>query len=202
MSSLSAALFYAAFSAILLGNVLFLTGVWHYSVLRAGLALTPGPIAPAIFAPFAGKVAQRIGPGLVGGAGALFFGVGSLLGLPSSASSPRTGPVSSPPCASAAAASVPRCPPSPSPPHPPCHPTKIATGIGAQSIFRQIGATLRVATFAATVIDDYYNNARWFMIAAALALAVIRHERPNPSAARPTVPTPAAVADPIRPEQV
>ena len=33
----------AGFYAYTLCNVLFLTGVWRYSVLRAGLALTPGP---------------------------------------------------------------------------------------------------------------------------------------------------------------
>ena len=34
--------FSAAFYALLLANVLFLTGVWHYAVLTAGLAVTPG----------------------------------------------------------------------------------------------------------------------------------------------------------------
>ena len=86
-------------------------------------------------------------------------------------------------------------------------PNKLATGIGAQTMFRQIGATLGVATFVAilgtptagTVIDAY-NNTRWFMIAAAaaaaLALALIR--RPRPSAAPPpqgAVAAPAAAAD-------
>jgi NTE family protein len=32
------------FFAYTLGNVLFLTGVWHYSILQAGLALAPEPI--------------------------------------------------------------------------------------------------------------------------------------------------------------
>ncbi|HXY43851.1 MAG TPA: MFS transporter, partial [Acidimicrobiales bacterium] len=35
------------FFAMLLGNILFLTGVWHYSILRAGLAVTPGPLVVA-----------------------------------------------------------------------------------------------------------------------------------------------------------
>ena len=39
----AATLLYAmGFFAMLLGNILFLTGVWHYSILRAGLAVTPG----------------------------------------------------------------------------------------------------------------------------------------------------------------
>ena len=40
----AATLLYAmGFFAMLLGNILFLTSVWHYSILRAGLAVTPGP---------------------------------------------------------------------------------------------------------------------------------------------------------------
>ena len=35
------------FFAMLLGNILFLTGVWHYSILHAGLAVTPGPLVVA-----------------------------------------------------------------------------------------------------------------------------------------------------------
>ena len=37
----------SAFYALLLGNVLFLTGPWHYSVLKAGFAVTPGPLMAA-----------------------------------------------------------------------------------------------------------------------------------------------------------
>ena len=33
-----------AFFATILGNILFLTSVWDYSVLTAGLATVPGPL--------------------------------------------------------------------------------------------------------------------------------------------------------------
>ncbi|MGH9095059.1 MAG: DHA2 family efflux MFS transporter permease subunit, partial [Acidimicrobiales bacterium] len=58
------------FFALLLGNILFLTAVWHYSILRAGLAVAPGPLVVALVAGFAGKLAQRIGfrPVLLSGA--------------------------------------------------------------------------------------------------------------------------------------
>jgi EmrB/QacA subfamily drug resistance transporter len=71
-----ATLVYATgFFAMLLGNILFLTGVWHYSIMRAGLAVTPGPLVVALVAGPAGRLASRIGfrPLLVVGAG-LFAG--------------------------------------------------------------------------------------------------------------------------------
>jgi MFS family permease len=49
------------FFALLLGSVLFLTGVWHYSVLKAGLALTPAPLVVAVISGPAGRTAARIG---------------------------------------------------------------------------------------------------------------------------------------------
>jgi len=50
-----------AFFAVLLGNILFLTEVWHYSITRAGLAVTPGPLVVAVVSGFAGRTAARIG---------------------------------------------------------------------------------------------------------------------------------------------
>jgi len=49
------------FFAMLLGNILFLTSVWHYSVLRAGLSVTPGPLVVAVVSGPAGKLAGRYG---------------------------------------------------------------------------------------------------------------------------------------------
>jgi len=53
--------FAIGFSAMFLGNVLFLTGVWHYSILRAGMAISVGPLIVAVTAPLFGKLAGRIG---------------------------------------------------------------------------------------------------------------------------------------------
>jgi EmrB/QacA subfamily drug resistance transporter len=66
----AATLIYAmGFFSMLLGNILFLTGVWHYSILRAGLAVTPGPLVVAAVSGPAGKMAARRGfrPVLVAG---------------------------------------------------------------------------------------------------------------------------------------
>jgi EmrB/QacA subfamily drug resistance transporter len=74
----AATLVYAAgFFAILLGNILFLTEVWHYSIMRAGLSVTPGPLVVAAIAGPAGKLASRIGfrPVIMAGGACLAAGL-------------------------------------------------------------------------------------------------------------------------------
>ena len=51
----------SGFFAMLLGNVLFLTSVWEYSTLRAGLAVTPAPILAALLAAPSGRFASAHG---------------------------------------------------------------------------------------------------------------------------------------------
>ena len=72
-------MFGIGFFALLLCNVLFLTTVWHYSVLGAGAALTPGPISAAAMAPLAGRLADRFGQRAIAVPGTLLFALGSLL---------------------------------------------------------------------------------------------------------------------------
>lgn len=67
-----------AFFGMLLGNVLFLRGVWGYSTLQAGLAITPGPLIVAGLSKTTGKLAQRIGPRPVLLTGAASFALGEL----------------------------------------------------------------------------------------------------------------------------
>ena len=66
------------FFAMLLANVLFLTSVWGYSTLRAGLAITPGPLVVAALSGYTGKLARRVGyrPVLVAGGVVFAAGVG------------------------------------------------------------------------------------------------------------------------------
>ena len=64
-------LYYAGFGAFVLNSVEFLTGVWHYSAVLAGLAIGPGPL---MVLPFARLVAPRLaarlgGPGRVAAIG-------------------------------------------------------------------------------------------------------------------------------------
>jgi EmrB/QacA subfamily drug resistance transporter len=85
-ANLATLLYAMGFFAMLLGNILFLTSVWHYTILRAGLAVTPGPIVVAAVSSLAGKLAARYGfrPVLIAGfltfvAGLLYYA--SVVGL-------------------------------------------------------------------------------------------------------------------------
>jgi EmrB/QacA subfamily drug resistance transporter len=75
-ANLATFVYAAGFFAMLLGNILFLTGVWHYSIMRAGLAVTPGPLVVAVVAGPAGKLAARIGFRPVLAVGAACFASG------------------------------------------------------------------------------------------------------------------------------
>jgi hypothetical protein len=76
-------LYYAGFGAFVLSAVEFLTGVWHYSAVDAGLAIAPGPL---MVLPFARVVAPRLavflgGAGRVAVIGCLVNGLAQLLWL-------------------------------------------------------------------------------------------------------------------------
>ena len=76
-------LYYAGFGAFVLNSVEFLTGEWHYSAVRAGLAIGPGPL---MVLPFARLVAPRLaarlgGPGRVAVIGCLVNAASILLWL-------------------------------------------------------------------------------------------------------------------------
>ncbi len=68
----------AGFYGYTLVNVLFLTGVWHYSELEAGLALTPGPLVTAAVAGPASRLVLRVGHRPVLVAGGLVWGTAVL----------------------------------------------------------------------------------------------------------------------------
>jgi len=72
-------LFAIAFFSQILGNILFLTSVWGYSVLSAGLAVVPGPLMTTLFAVPAGRLADRYGHRAVIVPGVLFYVAGMLI---------------------------------------------------------------------------------------------------------------------------
>ncbi len=58
--------FFGGFGALVLGGVLFLTGVWHESVLRAGFMIAPGPLLAGLTAFPGGLLGARFGHRVVG----------------------------------------------------------------------------------------------------------------------------------------
>jgi EmrB/QacA subfamily drug resistance transporter len=188
LANLGAFLFFAGFSAMLLAGVLFLTGVWGYSVLEAGLMLVPGPFFAALFSFPAGKLGDRFGQRAVGVPGALLFALGTAWWVwqvgPERAYAAEILPgmivtgigvgLTIPSLSSAAAASL--------PPH------RFATGIAVFGMSRQIGAALGVAILIAIVgtpaageaVDAFADG--WTFIAltsvgAALAAAALGRVR-------------------------
>jgi hypothetical protein len=187
-----ALLFFMAFGAMLLSSVLFLTGVWHESVLRAGLQIAPGPAMAALFAVPAGLLAARVGERVTGALGALLFAVGGALWVT------RIGPTPDyaadflpgmliggagvglviPSLTSAATSSLP--------------PERFATGSAVLSMSRQIGVALGVAVLVSIVgtpapgeavdaFQDGYVFITAIALVAAVAIAAIGRVGPQPA---------------------
>ncbi|MBA3540829.1 MAG: MFS transporter, partial [Deltaproteobacteria bacterium] len=82
-------LFAIGFAAMFLGNVLFLTQVWGYSIMRAGLVMSVGPFVVATTAPLFGRLAGRIGQRALAIPGGLVWASGGLLLLATATSEPH-----------------------------------------------------------------------------------------------------------------
>ncbi len=210
MANTSALVFSVAFAAMLLSSILFLTEVWHYSTLRAGFGVSPGPILAATFSFQSGRWANRVGQRRLIAFGCVLFAAGMAwrytLGVePHYLTEFLPGMIISgigvgfvlPSVASAAAASLP--------------PARFATGSAVVTMARQIGFVLGVAILVAVLgtpspggVIDAFDNAWTFMIITALIAAaagwgigeVQQGQVATPAAAR------APVAEPVRVDAV
>ena len=79
LANLATFFFAIAFTAMFFTFVFFLTLRWHYSLLQAGLAITPGPLTVIPVAIAAGRIADRHGHRGVLAAGGLVFALGGVL---------------------------------------------------------------------------------------------------------------------------
>lgn len=180
LATAASLLFSAAFAAMLLGVVLFMTGVWGDSALRAGLALAPGPLMAATFAAMSGRFANRLTPSADGGAqggqrwlataGLALFALGCAwwslrLGsehayaaemLPGLLVSGTGVGLTLPSLATAAAASLP--------------PARFATGSAVFTMSRQIGYVLGVAILVGLLGDGATFQAAWIFMAVTATL--------------------------------
>jgi len=151
VANLATLVYAMGFFAMFLGAALFLTSVWHYSSIRAGLAIAPGPSVAAMVGAMAGRIADRRGqrvlivPGQLLLAASLLWlivrinGTPTFLGLwlPAWMLAGAGVGLSLPALSSAAVASLP--------------PSRFATGGGINNTARQIGAALGVALLIAIV---------------------------------------------------
>ncbi|MFF4648600.1 MFS transporter [Streptomyces sp. NPDC001380] len=78
-SNATALAFTAAFAAGLLATILWMQQVWHYSALRTGLAVAPGPLMVPLLAALAQRVAHRIPAGRIAAAGSALFAAGTVV---------------------------------------------------------------------------------------------------------------------------
>jgi EmrB/QacA subfamily drug resistance transporter len=180
IGNLGTLLFAAAFFSLILGNVLFLTSVWGYTILQAGLATLPGPTLSTIVAGPAGRLADRFGHRAVIVPGTLFFAAGVMvlrsagaepdwlgLWLPGSALTGIGIGLAFPTLGAAAVRDVPI--------------DRFATASAVNAAFRQIGAVLGTAILVAIVGEplglpealDVSDNAYMFAVCAALAAGAV-----------------------------
>jgi EmrB/QacA subfamily drug resistance transporter len=79
LANLATFIFAIAFTAMFFNFVFFLTQRWHYTLLQAGLAITPGPLMVIPVAILAGRFADRRGHRGVLVTGGLLFAFGGAL---------------------------------------------------------------------------------------------------------------------------
>ena len=186
-------LFSMGFFSLLLATSLFLTSVWDYSVLEAGIAFAPGPLMVALLSGPAGAMVGRVGTRPLVVTGSVAFAAGSAWWIMRAGTEPAyltdllpgmiLGGIGValvfPILAGAAVSGLP--------------PERTATGSALFNTARQIGGVVGVAVFVAIIgavpgLDGY--RAGWaFMGASALAagaLALTLPARaPRPAAAPP-----------------
>jgi MFS family permease len=190
VANAGAFVFGVGFFAQLLNGVLFLTGVWGYSALKAGVALTPGPIAAAVCAPVAGRLADRFGQRVIAIPGCVLFAAGALLLALSTATERHyvtnylPGLVLAgagigfalPAFGSAAVAELP--------------PARFATGSGVAACFRQLGAVVGIAGLVAVLgaTTEPLDAARraWVLISVTGAVAALTGAALGRISTRPT----------------
>ena len=195
--------FAIAFTAMFFSSILFLTEVWQYSTLRAGLAVAPGPLLVAILAPFLGTLAERVGqrPMLI--VGGLTFAAGGIWRLVMLAGQPDylvdylpsvllTGigvALSLPQLSSTVAQALP--------------PNRLGVGGGVNQAIRQFGATLGVAltiafvsTAARATALDSFDKVWWLLIVGGVATAALSSALRTRRVAQPTTTATATTGAP------
>ena len=194
-----AMLVYASgFSAMFLGNVLFLTEVWRYSILRAGMAISVGPLIVAITAPFFGRLAGRVGQRALVVPGGLVWASGGVLllsrattessyfgqYLPAMVLTALGVSLVLPQLSSAAVQGLPA--------------DRFGSGSAVNQAVRNLGATLGVALVVAFTADvtpatalSSFHRVWWFLVVCGVVVTLLATRLPR----RITAGKPAAVVE-------
>jgi hypothetical protein len=180
LADVSSLAFFSGFGALVLGGVLFLTGVWHESILRAGFMIAPGPLLAGLTAFPGGLLGACFGHRAVGTVGSLLFAAGGVWWLTHVGAAPDwsgaylPGSVLSgigvglmlPSLGGAATAPLP--------------PQRFATGSALYAMTRQIGIALGVACLVAILgtatgpsAVTAYHHAWIFMIGCGLIAGAV-----------------------------
>jgi hypothetical protein len=81
-------LYFASFGILLLSFVLWMQGHWHYSAVKTGLAIAPGPCSVPLFAVLSEVAAKRVPVGVIAAFGCALSAVGAVLLVSSIGNSP------------------------------------------------------------------------------------------------------------------
>jgi EmrB/QacA subfamily drug resistance transporter len=173
-------LFFAGFGASVLGNILFLTRVWHGDALRAGLEYSPGPIVATIVSLLvAARLIHRYGHRAVALAGTLLFALGGLLFIALVDATPEYASAYLPSLLLVGAGIGLVAPTLPGAITAALAPDRRATGSAIFAMSRQLGTVLGVAALvallAAPALDhpiDAYHRAWAFIVVAEIAAAL------------------------------
>ena len=193
-SNATALVFGVAFAGNLLVNILWMQEVWHYTALRTGLGVAPGPLMVPVFAAVAQSIAHRVPAGRIAAAGCLLLGAGLalsvlLLGrepaylaelLPCSIIGGAGVGLGLPTILSTATTDLP--------------PARAATGSAIVNMSRQVGTVLGVSVLVALLgspigypaVHGAFDHVRWAMvIACVIAAAAATGMTPRSSGATP-----------------
>ena len=187
LADLATVFFFSGFGAMILASALFLTEVWGHSVLRAGLEITPGPLAAAVFAVPGGLLSAKHGARMVGFAGSLLFAAGGILWAVATHAGPHYAADFLPAGVIAGTGSGLVLPSLSGAATLPLPPERFATGTAMLSMCRQVGLALGVAVVAAVLgglrppVSDFHTT--WlFMagcgLAGGLILLAVGRSRP------------------------
>lgn len=196
LGNAAALVFSTGFSAMFLGNVLFLTQVWGYDIVRAGLVVSVGPLVVASTAAWFGRLAGRIGQRALIVPGGLVWASGAGLLLLTASTTPNylsqylpavllTGTGVSMCLPQLASVSVQGLP---------------ADGYGAGSAVHQsvrnLGSTLGVALAIAFTNDtsvapglDRFHHVWWLLVASGAGVSALAYALPRPVRRREQVAT-------------